>query len=40
MKLNYIKAKNGQMIWKQIETRNNQVFMRMKKRPLVSVTIQ
>ena len=40
MKLNFFKIKNGVVRHKQIERRDNLLFMRIKKRPAVIVTKQ
>ncbi len=37
MQINYMKAKNGVVRWKQIETRNGRIFMRMKQRVIAKV---
>lgn len=34
MKINYMKVQNGKLKWKQIETRNGRLFMRLKQRGL------
>ena len=37
MKLNFFKIKNGIVRHKQIEKRDNMLFMRLKKRPVIIV---
>jgi len=37
VKFNFMKMRKGRFTWKQIEKRNNRVFMRLKLRPVVFV---
>lgn len=37
MKYNFIGIKNGVFSWRQIELRGGKTYMRMKKRPFVTV---
>ena len=34
MKLNYMKSKNGKICWKQVESKDGKIFMRIKQRAI------